>query len=73
MKPGVIPISDAEAICNKRSCAYVIIFGVREDGERFHVTTYGMTKKLCKLAGIIGDQFADAVLNGRVAPPEQEP
>lgn len=73
MKPGEIPISDAADICKKRGCAYVIIFGLRTDGERFHVTTYGMTKKLCKLAGNIGDQFADAVLQGRVVPPQEEP
>lgn len=73
MKPGDIPISDAAEICKKRGCAYVVVFGVREDGNQFHVTTYGMTKKLCKLAGAIGDQIADAILDGRVHPPETEP
>ena len=73
MKPGEIPISDAADICKKRGCAYVIVFGVKADGERFNVTTYGVTKKLCKLAGNIGDQFAQAVLDGKVHPPEHEP
>ena len=69
MKPGIIPISDAADICKKRGCAYVIVFGLREDGERFCTATYGKSKQLCKLAGAIGDQFADAVLDGRVRPP----
>jgi hypothetical protein len=73
MNPGEIPIADAAKICKARGCAYVIVFGVREDGQRFHVTTYGKTKTLCKVAGSICDQMADAVLNGKVAPPPKEP
>jgi hypothetical protein len=73
MIAGEIPISDAADICKRRGCAYVIVFGVREHGDRFHVTTYGMTKKLCKVAGAIGDQFAEAVLKGNVVPPDTEP
>lgn len=73
LKPGEIPISDAANICKHRGCAYVIVFGVREDGQRFHVTTYGKNKQLCKLAGSIGDQIADAVMKGHVKPPESEP
>lgn len=68
-----IPISDAAELCKRRKCAYVIVFGVDQDGAQFHVTSYGMNKALCKLAGNIADQFADAVLDGRVAPPEKEP
>ena len=68
-----ISISDAADLCKKRGNAYVIVFGVDKDGDKFNVTSYGMTKALCKLAGNIANQFADAVLNGRVAPPENEP
>lgn len=70
MKPGHIPISDAADICKKRGCAYVAVFGVRNDGEAFHVTTYGRNKALCKVAGAIGDQIADAINQGRVTPPD---
>ena len=70
---GRIPISDATDICKKRGCAYVIVFGVAENGEQFHCTTYGRSKALCKVAGAIGDQIADAVLSGKVATPSEEP
>ena len=73
MTPGEIPISDAANICKKRQCAYVVVFGVRADGERFCVATYGKTKALCKVAGTIGDQVAESVLNGKVRAPEAEP
>ena len=72
-KRGRIPISDAAEICKKRGCAYVIVFGVAENGEQFHVATYGRSKALCKVAGAIGDQIADAILSGKVAPPSEEP
>ena len=43
------------------------------DAAEICVATYGRSKKLCKVAGAIGDQIADAVLSGKVAPPSEEP
>ena len=71
--PGKIPIDDAKRIATERRCPVVVIFGVSEDGSTFEVTTYGMTRKLCKLAASFGDQFAEAVFSGRVSPPAEEP
>lgn len=51
----------------------VVTFSLDADGERFHITTYGKSKKLCKLAGAFGDQIAQLVLDGTITPPEVEP
>ena len=71
--PGVIPVSDAKRIGKDRSCPIIVIFAIEELGNRFTVTTYGRTKKLCKLAASFGEQFSTAVLNGTVEPPQTEP
>jgi hypothetical protein len=70
---GAIPVGDARRISRERQQPLVIIFGLNADGSEFNVTTYGATKKLCKVAASLGEQFAQAVLNGRVGPPETEP
>ena len=51
----------------------VVVFSVLSDGNRFNVTTYGKSKKLCKLAAAFGDQIAQAVSRGDIAPTEVEP
>lgn len=51
----------------------VVTFSLDPDGEHFHVTTYGKTRKLCKLAGSFGAQIAEAVRNGTISPPQVEP
>jgi hypothetical protein len=51
----------------------VVTFSIDSDGTGFHMTTYGKTSKLCKLAGHFGDKIAEAVLAGTIAPPEVEP
>jgi len=56
-----IPIKDAERISKDRKCPMVIVFGIHDDGERFTITTYGATKKLCKLAGEYGKRLAHAI------------
>ena len=70
---GKIPIGDARRISRERACPMVLVFGIEEGGERFTVTTYGATKKLCKLAASYAEQFADAVMKGSVFAPEFEP
>ena len=73
MSPGKIPIGDAREIARKRQIPLVVIFGIEEGGASFHVTTYGMTKKLCRLAANFGEQFAQAIFDGTIAPPLEEP
>jgi len=70
---GKIPIKDAENISDKRKCPVVIIFGLEETGNRFTVTTYGKTKKLCRYAGDLGKKIADKILNGEINPSQIEP
>jgi hypothetical protein len=71
--PGRILIEDAKRIAVERRYPLVVIFGISESGHQFEVTTYGMTRKLCKLAASFGEQFAQAIFDGRVSLPEQEP
>ncbi len=68
-QPGVIPISDARDIGTKRKCPLVVIFAIEEDVTRFTVTTWGKNKALCQVAAGFGDQFREAILNGKVVPP----
>lgn len=70
---GQIPIADAKHIAMQRRCPIVVVFGLNEDGSQFHVTSYGMTRKLCKFAKSFADQFAEAVFSGKVSPPATEP
>ena len=72
-RPGVIPIGDARNLSRKYACPLVVIFAINPDAESFTVTTYGATKKFCKLAASFGTQFADAVMEGAVSPPQTEP
>ncbi len=64
---SVIPIADAERISKQRSCPMVVIFAIHADCENFTVTTYGETKKLCRLAAMYGDEIAKRVLNGEMS------
>ncbi len=69
---GQIPIKDAEKIGKSRGLPLIVVFGITEDGSRFEVTTWGRNRKLCKLAASFGDQFAEAIFDGRVVPPAHE-
>jgi hypothetical protein len=71
--PGKIPISDARLISHSRGCPLVVIFGIEEGRDRFTITTYGQTKHFCKLAASFGEQFAEAIFDGTVSPPQTEP
>jgi len=51
----------------------VVVFSLEKCGNRFSVTTYGRSKALCTLAAEFGDQIAQAVKDGVIAPPELEP
>jgi hypothetical protein len=68
-----IPIKDAEEISKRRGCPVVIIFGIDAIGDRFTVTTYGRSRKLCRHAADLGKKFSASVLNGTVTPAPAEP
>lgn len=51
----------------------VVAFSLTPDGNRFHVTTYGKTKQLCKLAGSFGDEIAKRIADGTIQAPSVEP
>jgi hypothetical protein len=71
--PGRIPIGDARRVARERDVPMLVMFAIHPDGQEFTVTTYGMTKKLCKLAAAYGDRIADGVLQGKIAAPQTEP
>lgn len=71
--PGHIPVGDARHLSRKHGCPLVVIFAINPDRESFTVTTYGATKKFCKLAASFGTQFAEAIFDGTVSPPLIEP
>lgn len=51
----------------------VVAFSIERGGDRFHITTYGETKQLCRLAAAFGDRICDAVASGRIAAPDVDP
>ena len=58
----------------KKGEGIVFSYDERKDGgDTFNVMTYGQTKKLCRHAASLGEQFAQAVLNGKVSPVQAEP
>lgn len=61
MPKGIVPISAARAISEKHNAPMVVVFAIHPDKENFTVTTYGQTKKLCRLAAQYGDGVAKAV------------
>jgi hypothetical protein len=73
MADGKIPITDAKHIATERRLPVVIVFGIEQGGERFSVASYGMTRKLCKVGVALADQFADAIMTGKVRTPSEEP
>lgn len=68
--PEIAPLRD---YAERFDRPVVVVFAIERGGERFRVSTYGESKKLCKLAGAFGDQIAEAVRDGIIAPPEVEP
>ena len=71
MTNGRIPIGDARKIARERGAPMVVIFAIHPN-ETFSVTTYGATKKLCKLAATYGDAIANGVLSGTISAPQTE-
>lgn len=72
-KPGIVPISDVRSIGKKRNCLMVLLFAIEEDAERFTITTWGKTKKLCTLAGSYGEKIRNGIMSGKIAPPLRAP
>jgi hypothetical protein len=68
-----IPISEGKRICEKYDAPVVIVFTLLDGGNTFNVMTYGATKKLCRHAASLGNQIADKVLDGTIAPETTEP
>lgn len=68
-----IPISEGKRICEKYKAPVVIVFTLLDGGNTFNVMTYGATKKLCRHAASLGNQIAEKVLDGTIAPEQEEP
>lgn len=72
-QPGLIPVSAARALARNYKCPMVVIYGIDRAGERFSVTTYGETQKLCRAAADVGRKISEGVLGGAIAPAREEP
>src|SRR5262245_28876930 len=70
---GKILVGDARRIAENRRCPMLVIFGLEEGADTFSVVSYGMNRRLCRLAASLADQIAARVLNGDIGPPEVEP
>jgi hypothetical protein len=70
---GKIPISAARQISKSFRHPVVIIFGIEAGGDRFTVTTYGVTRALCRHAASLADQIASGVLHGTITPAKEPP
>lgn len=68
--PEIAPLRDYSKQFDR---PVVVVFAIERGGERFHISTYGETKRLCKLAGSFGDAIAQAVADGTIAAPEIDP
>ena len=66
MPRGAIPIKDARELGTKRQCPVIVIFGIEENQERYTITTWGKTKKLCAWAAKIGNDIHNAVTRGEI-------
>lgn len=70
MKPDIEHLKDFSKKFNR---PVVVTLSIYPDGENFHMTTYGATRKLCKLAGALGDEIAQAIHAGAIHAPQLEP
>lgn len=68
--PEIAPLRD---YAKKFDRPVVVVFALERCGNRFRISTYGETTKLCKLAGLFGEQIAAAVADGTIAPPLIKP
>ncbi len=70
------PSPDIKALqdfSEKFNRSIVVAFSLEPDGDQFHITTYGKTKSLRKLAGSLGDEIAKKIANGTIRAPIIEP
>ena len=51
----------------------VVAFALHPKGEGYTITTYGQTRKLCKVAADFGKKVGEAVQAGRIEAPSVEP
>lgn len=51
----------------------VVTISLDPNGKSFHLTTYGKTRSLCKVAGSFGDRIVEGIQSGAIKPPEVEP
>lgn len=58
-------IRDLEPYARKHGLRYVVLFGVHQDGKRYEVTTYGINRTHCDVAGLAGKQLQELVNNGQ--------
>ncbi len=72
-KRGKIPIAEGERLSAKYKAPIVIVFSLHDNGDTFNVMTYGQSKALCRHAASLGEQIAQKILNGEIAPAQDEP
>lgn len=68
--PEIAPLRDYSKQFDR---PIVVVFSLERSGERFHVSTYGQNKKLCKVAGAFGHEMSKLIASGVLAPPLTEP
>lgn len=73
MKRAKIPISEGKRLSKTYDAPVVIVFTLLDGGDTFNVMTYGATKALCRHAASLGEQIANKVLSGEIAPEQAEP
>lgn len=74
MNTGRIPIAAARSLGQKYDCPVIVVFALHPPGDnRFTVTTYGQTKKLCRLAAEYGERIARGIELGEIQPSATEP
>jgi len=56
-----IPVSDLEALAEKRDLSHVIVLAHDLDGKTDHVATYGRTIEQCSEAADFGNKMKDAL------------
>ncbi len=63
-----IPISECKQLSQKYDAPMVILFALREKGERFNVVSYGTNEELCGHAAKLAREIAAKILSGEVEP-----
>lgn len=66
-------IDHCQDFADKFNRPVVVTFSIEPSGERFHITTYGKSTKLCKLAAAFGQEISKRIADGTIAAPSVEP